>query len=541
MRKKYINAKICICFVWLVNLSSLIGQETLENEQIPTKLLFKQNERHGFTISPDGKYFTEIVSTKLGDDIVVVDIDAYTVYRKLKIPFREVQDVYWLTSDRILYETYGEIYAIDIDGGDKTIIVDKWANEEYKNINNYYAKLKYSKFAGFVRDNENEILIQTFGKKGYVSLKRVNIYTGETKMVIDGKKYRMHDWLFDIDGEPRMGIQVGEEVINYFVFNKTLDEWIPCEVVLNGKRVPFQINPNVRLNNDIGFEGFGYDKNIIYLSSAVGSDRAKLITYDIELNRELETLIEDQICDIQDPLDDRLKLFFDPKTRKLAGVRYEGITPQFTWLSESFKNPHDELNAAYPGFIHDVIDFDRNQKKFVIYQWSDTNAGNIGIYDSESKEYAVMFHMNEDLNNYELSHTKSIVVETRDGYKIPCYINLPNHKDNTENIPLVVIPHGGPWARDYWDYDPIVQFFTQRGYATLKINFRGSTGFGKTHVLSGIQNIDKVMINDIVDATNFVKNNYAIASKKVFLYGHSYGGYATYMGLLKYPGVYMQV
>jgi dipeptidyl aminopeptidase/acylaminoacyl peptidase len=149
-----------------------------------------------------------------------------------------------------------------------------------------------------------------------------------------------------------------------------------------------------------------------------------------------------------------------------------------------------------------------------------------------------MFHFNPTLNSYKLSRTKSVIIEARDGHKVPSYINVPNDYDGTKEIPLVVIPHGGPWARDYWEFDPFAQFFTSRGYAVLKVNYRGSSGFGRAHIMAGIENMDKVMIDDIADATQFIQQNYSIRPSGTYIYGHSYGGYATYMCLLKYPKLY---
>ena len=230
-----------------------------------------------------------------------------------------------------------------------------------------------------------------------------------------------------------------------------------------------------------------------------------------------------------------MNLYFDDTN--LAGVRYEGIVPQFKWFSEYFREQHNKLNRLYPEFIHDIVDLDKNKKRFVVYQWSDTKTGNIGIYDVDTESYAVMFHFNEELDNYKLSKTKNLTVKTRDDYKLPAYLNMP-YADTDSNVPLVVIPHGGPWARDYWELDPLVNYFTSRGYATLKVNFRGSTGFGNAHIEAGIRSIDKTMINDIVDATISMQENYKIDANRTYIYGHSYGGYATYMSLLKYADIF---
>ena len=110
--------------------------------------------------------------------------------------------------------------------------------------------------------------------------------------------------------------------------------------------------------------------------------------------------------------------------------------------------------------------------------------------------------------------------------------------DSTGNRPLILMPHGGPFARDYWYYDPIVQFFANQGYGVLRINFRGSTGYGVDHLLKGIKQISSLMIDDITDGVKWVIDNKFADSANIFIYGHSYGGYAALESIIRYPTLY---
>ena len=502
------------------------------NEPPSIDVLFKESKHSVFTISPDGRYFTEVLETDTGSDIIIVDIDGYALHKRIPVEYTKVSKIYWLTDKRILYEASGEIYAVNIDGSSKLQIVGKWAENTGRH-RFFLSRLRYNKVISLLPELENEILVQTLDINLYATVKRVNIYTGAEITVLSGKRHKVIDWIYDLDGEPRLGIRIEKDIIEYVVKNPKSREWVPLFVTIQGKTTPVQIDPSSYLDQKVLFEGFGDKKNIVYLTTTIDSDRRKLIAYDLLEHKVVETILEDNINDIQDPLDDRMGLYFDQNG--LAGVRYEGVVPQFKWFSDHLREQHYKLNNLYPGFIHDIMDMDAQQKRLVILQWSDRNAGNVGIYDVDTESYAVMFHFNEELNAYDLSPIKNVVATARDDYKLSCYLNLPNAISEDEEVPLIVIPHGGPWARDYWELDPIVQYFTSRGYATLKVNFRGSTGFGKAHVLAGVQSMDEVMINDITDATHFIRDKYNIIENQVYLYGHSYGGYATYMGLLKYP------
>ncbi len=525
---------LLLLFIYL----PLHGQNDSINKEIPAEIFFQQHNQYSFTISPDGKYFAEVVTNNIETEIVVLDIDGYVVYNQIPVGTRQIENLYWLSSKRLLYESRGAIYAIDIDGNNSKQIVDRMADVPGKRRRSFWDNLRINRLLSTLPSKKHQVLIETYDINFHASIKEVNIFTGKKYTVINGSLHDMNRWVLDYFGNVRLGIRFNDDGYTYLVQNKKTEKWEQFYVTLNGRKYPLNINATTFLNQNLTFEGFGFDPDIIYLTSNIDSDKRKLISYSIGKEAILEVLVEDVNCDVKEPDDSDFSLIFDYVEEKVAGVRYQGIVPKYKWLSPKYKQFHDKLNAKYPRYINDFIDVDASGNRFVIHQWSDINAGNIGIYDVTDGSYSVMFHFNKELNEFKLSKTTNITAQAGDDYKIPCYLNLPIDYNKDQSIPLVVIPHGGPWVRDYWRLDEFAQYFTSRGYATLRVNFRGSTGFGKKHVMAGVNSIDGVMINDIADAVIYIKKKYNIDPKKVFIYGHSYGGYATYMSLIKYPELY---
>ncbi|MDC7996143.1 alpha/beta hydrolase family protein [Altibacter sp. HG106] len=518
----------------VLSFGSIVAQE-LAHEVVPPEILFKKNTQSDFTISPDGKYFAEQIYEDGQYSLIIVDIDEYKMVHRVMMLF-EVDRLFWLTSNRILYESRGAIFATDIDGMNRMVIADKTKKDKYLRG---YRRYRYNKIIGGNPDNPNEIIVQTVGFEGNASIKNINVYTGAAELVEDGDEDDIQGWITDSRGKARLALQVGrDESLTFLRRAADSDRWRPFEVKIDDQYYPLQIEGDSFLNQDLIFEGFSKEADVAYITSNVNSDKRKLITYDIKKEEVIEVLLEDVLCDVMDPMGADVHMIYDYANYELAGLRYEGMTPQFKWFSPIFRNVQNALNEKYPGFIHEIIDSDGENDRFVIMQWNDVNAGNVGIWDRSDQTYSVMFHMNEELNNYTLSRTKNVIVETRDDYKLLSYLNEPINLKENSAAPLVVIPHGGPWARDYWDMDRYCQYFSTRGYYTLRVNFRGSTGFGKAHTLAGINNMDGVMINDIADAVSQVSSQYNIDRDRVFILGHSYGGYATYMSLLRYPHLY---
>ena len=522
--------------IWLISLTTF--SQVNDSKVVPPEVLFKKVTQRNFTISPNGKYFTEVLDDIDETYLMIVDIDGYELKHKIPMGKTGIDNFYWLTNNRLLFESGGAMYVMDIDGRNALRIASRRAKNPSYDWRNFYKSMRYNSVIGLLPEKKSHVLLEMHDYHGYASIKQVNIFTGSDHYVIHGENYKINKWITDANGKVRLGIRFNEQITTYYKFNEAEKKIEPFDVLIDGSRHKLDVSANSYINQSITFEGFGYDPNIIYLTSNIGSDKRKLISYNI-VEEKVETIVlEDVNCDVNDVHGEGIGFVFDFSKEEIAGIRYTGIVPQYKWLSDSYRGMHDEINRQYPSYFNEIIDSDASCTRFLVHQWSDNRKGNIGVFDTKDNSYAVMFHFNEELNKYELSKSKNIIVTTRDNYKLSGYLNLPPDYVEGNELPLVVIPHGGPWARDYWGLDYFSQYFATRGYATLRINFRGSTGFGKSHVLAGLSSLDEIMINDIADATSYVIDHYAIDKKKVTMFGYSYGGYATYMSILKYPDLF---
>ena len=532
------KSKFALILIFFLAFTAFSFAQDVLAQVVPTEILFKKNDNRNFSISPNGKYFSEVIDNSDDTELMIVDIDNYKLMHRIPMGDTGIDAVYWLTNNRLLFESSGAIYVMDIDGKNSLRLVSSRGKIKNYSWRNYYRTIRYNSLIGLLPTKKDKVLIETHDYNLYATIKEVNIFTGASYFLIHGEKYKINKWITDSNGEVRLGMKFTEKGSTYFKLNKELEKLEPFSVVIDGARYNLDISANSYLNQNITFEGFGYDPDIIYLTSNIGSDKRKLIAYNIKTEKIVDVLLEDINCDVTDVHGEGIDFVIDLKEKQIAGFKYIGIVPQYKWLSTTFANLHQNISEQFPAFFNEIIDSDASSTRFLIHQWSDSKLGNIGVYDTNDNSYAVMFHFNMELNDYKLSRSKNIIVTTRDNYKLSGYLNFPPDYIEGEKLPLVVIPHGGPWARDYWGMEEFSQYFGTRGYMTLRINYRGSTGFGTAHVLAGVHSLDEVMINDIADATNFVKETYAVDKNKIFIFGHSYGGYAAYMALLKYPNLY---
>jgi dipeptidyl aminopeptidase/acylaminoacyl peptidase len=185
-----------------------------------------------------------------------------------------------------------------------------------------------------------------------------------------------------------------------------------------------------------------------------------------------------------------------------------------------------------------VVDRDHSDRHWIVEYIGDKHASRYYLYDRDKKSLGFLFDAMPRLAGYTLAHMEPSEFTARDGMRIPCYLTLPVGVE-ARNLPLVLLPHGGPWAQDQWGFDPWGQLLANRGYAVLQVNFRGSTGYGKSHLNAGIGQWGVgAMQHDLTDAVRWAVAQGIADSTRVAIMGASYGGYATLAGLAFTPWLY---
>src|SRR6202022_142297 len=195
------------------------------------------------------------------------------------------------------------------------------------------------------------------------------------------------------------------------------------------------------------------------------------------------------------------------------------------------------IQEKVPGYEFDLVSTDKNEDAFVVRAFTDRSRPVFYLYDSDSGELAKLADSAPWLKPDDLAEMKPIEYKSRDGLTINGYLTLPKGR-TPKNLPVVVNPHGGPWGRDEWGFDPETQFLANRGFAVLQMNFRGSTGYGRKFWEASFKQWGKAMQDDVTDGVNWLISQGIADPKRVAIYGGSYGGYAVLAGITKAPDLY---
>ncbi len=277
-----------------------------------------------------------------------------------------------------------------------------------------------------------------------------------------------------------------------------------------------------------GLAAFGGDGMYAYVEHNLKSDKACLFRVNLETFEE-ELVFEPEKADTGG-------VFTDPDTHKPLAVSTNYLRKKWHILDDSIRGDFDAIAAIREGDFS-VISRDRENSTWLLAFTTDNGPVYYYSYDRGTREAAFLFSNRPELESLELADMKPVVIPARDGMELVCYLTLPKGLDHA-NLPLVLLVHGGPWARDAWGYDPMHQWLSNRGYAVMAVNFRGSTGFGKEYLNAGNREWAAKMHDDLIDAVNWAVEKGYTDADKVAIMGGSYGGYATLVGAAFTPDVF---
>ena len=510
--------KRCLVFTVLV-LSFLTFNMKIEAQMPPLvdrELFFGNPEIAGAQISPDGKYIAFIKPLKDVRNVWVKGVDepfdkAKPLTDEAKRP---IGGYFWSWDNKILF--------VKDNGGDENFNVysvnpaDAAAGiPKAKNLTSS-EKVQTAIYA--VPETEPDFIYIGLNDRdpAWHDLYKVRISTGE-KTLLRKNTDRLTGWIFDNQDKLRLASRSAAngdtEVLR--VDGDKFTQIYSCNVF-----------------ESCGAVRFHKDNKRVYLETNVGSaDLTRLVLFDPETMKE-EPVESDPMKRV-----DFGSAIFSEVTDELILTSYNDERNRLYWKDKAFESDYKWLKSKLPNMEITLGSSTKDENLWIISAFSDTEPGSTYLFDRKAKKLTKQYTVREKLPRQALSPMKPIRYKSSDGLEIPAYLTLPAGIP-AKNLPLVVVPHGGPWARDSWGYNSFAQFLANRGYAVLSPNFRGSTGYGKKFIDAGNGQWGDKMQDDITWGVKHLVAEGIADPKRVGIMGGSYGGYATLAGVTYTPDLY---
>lgn len=282
--------------------------------------------------------------------------------------------------------------------------------------------------------------------------------------------------------------------------------------------------------------GFSKDRSVIFMSDSRGRNTGALTAVDIATGNTTTVAAHDKA--------DVGGVMVHPTEKTIQAVAFNYAKTEWKILDTTIQTDLDYLKTVAPGEIN-ISDRTQDDTKWLVSYMQDNGPIKTFIYTrdpaTQKGQAEFLFTNRKSLEGLSLASMHPVIIKSRDGLDLVSYLTLPTGTDKATPgtpdapLPMVLLVHGGPWARDQWGYNGYHQWLANRGYAVLSVNFRGSTGFGKDFVNAGNLEWAGKMHNDLIDAVDWAVNNKIASKDKVAIMGGSYGGYATLVGLTFTP------
>jgi len=278
-----------------------------------------------------------------------------------------------------------------------------------------------------------------------------------------------------------------------------------------------------------------HDGTKLFMIDSVGRDTSALIEVDLNSFKR-EVIHSDPKADIDDYL-------VDTKTKMVQGASSNYMRKNWTIFDANIKEDIDSLQKLEDGDIEIISRTKEDDKWIVVFLKSD-GPFRYYLYNRENKKSSFLFVSNSEQDGLPFAKMYPVKIKARDGLELISYITIPRWLDDGSGIPmhpvsLVLNVHGGPNARDSWGFRADAQWLANRGYATLNVNYRGSTGFGKNFINAGDGEWARKMQDDLADAVNWAIDAKITQKDKIVIMGGSYGGYAALVGMSMTPDMYV--
>jgi len=482
---------------------------------IPRSALFGNPEKTQARVSPDGKYVSFIAPK---DGVLNVWVgprsDPSAAKPVTNDTKRGIRQHFWAYDNQhVLYiqdeggDENWHLYATDVVAGTTKDLTP------YKGIQAQVAALTWKK-PGSVAVALNDRVPE------YHDLWEVNLATGK-RVLIEQNTQEFAGYDLDLDLKPKLALKNLPE--GGEIFRKAGGKWV--SLLKFGQA-------DSLTTSTIGIEGSG---TTALMLSSVGRDKSALVRVDIATGKT-KVLGASEQADVE-------SVWTDTRTNTAQAYAVNYLKPEITVLNPAVKKDVDLLTKEL-GDGFNVTNRSLDDNYWTVTADDALAPASSYLYDRKAGKVTKLFDQRPALTKARLVPMQSLEIKARDGLTLVSYLSLPPGSDANGDgvpespVPMVLNVHGGPWGRDTYGFDNEHQWLANRGYAVLAVNFRASTGFGKSFVNAGNKEWAGKMHDDLLDAIDWAVKNKITTKDKIAIYGGSYGGYATLVGLTFTPDTF---
>ena len=529
-----------ICLPLLISALSpvLLAAPSAPPPELPVSTFFKKPSLTSLTFSPDGKRIACLIPYERRMNLAVIDLEKKTKNLLTNFKDNDVSTLLWANNDRLIFtkdedgKEVPAVYAVGRDGSDPTQLFGYDSVAETSAVN--------VRFRGLLTRLENDsknflVLANLTGTQG-PDVCLMNLSTGSMKVLVPNPGF-VRRWILDHNQQPRIGISEEGRKTRILFREEGGDQWTELNTDVSDDA---DDSMSASSWSPLAFEG---DNRTLIVVGRMGGDRMAVYRYDTKTRRLSEPVIEDPTYDTYTESEDynRYPLkgpIYDDTKKKVVGYAYRNEKARVVWFDEDFALLQKRIDGSLPDTLNFILAAAPDNSKQLIFAASDRDPGVYYLFDRAKKKLEELAVRIPGIDPDQMAAMQPVSFPSRDGLTLHGYLTLPVGRV-AKNLPLILHPHGGPYGiRDDWGYNAEIQFYANRGYAVLQVDYRGSGGYGQKFQRTGYKKWGLEMQNDLTDAVQWAIKQGLADPGRVVISGASYGGYATMAGLAFTPELY---
>ena len=488
---------------------------TSHPKQYDLQDFFGKPERSFFRLSPDGTALGFMQPYERRNNIYVVSLPQdgsvpdFSGARQLTVETeRDISGFFWKGNDHILY-------VKDFGGDENFHLVSVEIHTGSVQDLTPFPQTRAS-VVDDLEDDPGHVLVQLNRRNPELfDVYRLNVCTGDATLVAENPG-TITGWLTDHAGAIRVATTT-DGVNTSILYRPTEQD-------------QFRTVLTTDFRTSVAPLFFTFDNSALYALSNRDRDKTALVILDLDSGSESAPLFEHPDVDLNGAS-------YSRRRKVLTTANFTTWKSFRHFFDQQTRQLFEALEARLPGYEIALQSQNLDEDTFIVATYSDRTMGVRYLYAQKTDTLTSLGEVNPRISEQDMAPMQPVSYTTRDGLTVHGYLTLPLSSSG-KNLPVIVNPHGGPWVRDSWGYNPEIQFLANRGFAVFRMNYRGSTGYGRAFWEKSFKQWGRAMQDDITDGVNWLIQQGIADPERVGIYGASYGGYATLAGVTFTPELY---
>lgn len=507
----------------------LMGTALLKAADLPVEYFFRDPTFRSVKLSPDGSHLAALVRFDEIMNLAVIDLKT-NAPQIITLEKQDISRYYWANNDRLIYmtdkatdtrlERTGGIFAVNKDGKrGRALVIPPGGDESRENYN-----IAIPQYVGPDPESEKRILLAIGERsRNYPDIYSMDIVSGRQRRALLNTMNARY-FATDIHDQIRFAFQtelVGKTIVHFL--NPESEKW---EILVELPETDADWRPL----------DFSPTRDTFLVETNLGRDKTAIVRFNWK-DASTEVVYEDPEYDVSTT--NRL-----PEIKKqdaYVGFVYEAAKPRVVYLCEQHEKLQSMIDQALPKTFNEIVSVDEGGKKLLLSASSDRAMPTYYLLDLDGFKLTELTNIAPWLDPYSLAGKQPFSFTASDGVTVHGYLTLPLSFEKGKRVPLIMNPHGGPWARDTWRqqwyFDNEPKFYADRGFAVVQVNFRGSTGYGSRFFDDHKQNIERMYL-DTVEAARWAIDEGYVNEEQIGIAGASWGGYKTMLCMVKEPEMF---